>query len=248
MADPTHFDGVAESYAGARPPYPAALWRDVLATGLVTPGRRALELGAGSGEATRALLEHGMDVVAVEPGHRLAAILEERLPRATVIRCRAEDLDPDSGSFDLAVAATSIHWMDLGVVLPMIHRCLAPGGRLLVWRNVFGDSVAAVTPFRREVERIVARRGVKRAGRPEDAEVTADKLTGSGLFTIESLTRYAWEMDLSTAQVRALFGTFSDWTPSEVEHAAAEVDALGGRVTEHYSSWLISAIPARGDA
>jgi hypothetical protein len=46
-----HFDGIAASYSRARPPYPADLWRDVVATGLVTPGRRALDLGADGGEA-----------------------------------------------------------------------------------------------------------------------------------------------------------------------------------------------------
>lgn len=243
MTDPMHFDGVAASYAEARPPYPAQLWRDVLATGLVAPGRRALDLGAGSGEATKELLDHGMDVVAVEPGAQLAAILEERLPRATVIRARAEDIDLADATFDLAVAATSIHWMDLGAVLPIVHRSLTAGGRLLVWRNVFGDAAADVTPFRREVERLVTCRGTVRAGKPEDVEATAEKLAESGLFMIDQITRYRWAIDLTTEQVRTLFGTFSDWTPSEVDQAASAVDALGGIVSEHYTSWLISAIP-----
>lgn len=157
--DPMHFDGVARDYAAARPPYPADLWRDVLATGLVAPGRRALDLGAGSGQATGELVARGMDVVAVEPGPHLAEALAKRYPRATVIRSRAEDIRPDAASFDLAVAATSIHWMDLDLVLPIVHRALTTSGRLLVWRNVFGDSAADITPFRREVERIVRRRG-----------------------------------------------------------------------------------------
>lgn len=245
VPDPMHFDGLAASYAEARPPYPAPLWRDVLATGLVAPGRRALDLGAGSGEATKELLDHGMDVVAVEPGAKLAALLKERLPRATVIRARAEDIDPDSASFDLVVAATSIHWMDLGAVLPIVHRSLIAGGRLLVWRNVFGDHAADITPFRHEVERIVTRRGVVRPGKPEDVEATAEKLAESGLFTIDHITRYSWAIDLTTEQIRTLFGTFSDWTPSEVDQAASAVDALGGLVSEHYTSWLISAIPER---
>lgn len=109
-ADPLHFDGVAQSYAEARPAYPAELWRDVLATGLATPGRRALDIGAGTGEATGELLAHGMDVVAVEPGPRLAELLAERHPRAVVIRSRAEELRLEAASFDLVVAATSIHW------------------------------------------------------------------------------------------------------------------------------------------
>lgn len=39
MADlePMHFDGMAGDYTAARPPYPADLWRDVFATGVVAP-------------------------------------------------------------------------------------------------------------------------------------------------------------------------------------------------------------------
>ena len=141
-----HFDGMADVYGAARPPYPGELWRDVLATGLVGPGRRALDLGAGSGQATGELLAHGMAVVAVEPGDNLAHVLEQRLPHVTVIRSRAEDLRLHGGSFDLAVAATSIHWMDLEVVLPIVHGALKTDGRFLIWRNVFGDADTEVTP------------------------------------------------------------------------------------------------------
>ena len=239
-----HFDRVATGYAAARPPYPPELWRDVLATGLVGPGRRALDLGAGSGEATGELLTRGMDVVAVEPGTNLAAALHERFPKATIIRSRTEDIRPASATFDLAVAATSMHWMDLDIILPIIHRSLTADGRLLVWRNVFGDAAAPVTPFRREVQHIVGRRGTDRPGTPEDAYATAEKIADSGLFTIERLRHYRWTIDLTTEQVRALFGTFSDWTPKEVDRAASAVDALGGAVSESYTSWLIAASPS----
>ncbi|GAB3397076.1 hypothetical protein GCM10027568_32390 [Humibacter soli] len=240
-----HFDGVAQSYSAARPPYPAELWHDVVSTGLVAPGRRALDLGAGTGQATGELLARGMDVVAVEPGARLATLLEQRFPDAVVVRSRAEELRVEPGSFDLAVAATSIHWFDLDVVLPIIHRSLTDDGRLLVWRNVFGDSGVAWTPFRHEVERIVRRRNTTRPGRPEDVDATVERMTESGLFSIDDVHRYRWTIQLTSDQVRALFGTFSDWSPDEVEAAASAVAALGGVVEEHYTSWLIEASPRR---
>jgi SAM-dependent methyltransferase len=239
-----HFDEMAESYRRARPPYPAELWADVVATGLVGPGRRALDLGAGTGEATGELLARGMDVVAVEPGPRLADALTARHPQASVLRLRAEDIEPDAASFDLVVAATSIHWMDLDRVLPVVRRALKPAGRLLVWRNVFGDADADVTPFRREVQRIVDRRGAAQRERTESLAATTDALAASGLFAIESTHRYRWSIELTTAQVRGLFSTFSDWSPVEVDEAAAAVGDLGGRVIEHYSSWLLVAEPA----
>src|SRR5262249_41640373 len=95
-----------------------------------------------------------MDVVAVEPGSELAALLAATYPVADLLISHAEAIDVAQSSFDLVVAATSIQWMDLNVVVPKFHRVLTPEGRLLVWRNVFGDPTALTTPFRPEVERI----------------------------------------------------------------------------------------------
>lgn len=88
----------------------------------------------------------------------LASLLRNRFPAAEVIVARTEDAPLGEGAFDPAVATTSIHWMDLDQVLPAVHRALAPDGRLLVWRNVFGDPSVAATPFRGRV-RLVDRGG-----------------------------------------------------------------------------------------
>jgi SAM-dependent methyltransferase len=238
-----HFDAGADAYASARPPYPVQLWEDVFATGLVRRGARLLDLGAGTGQATGVFLGAGMEVVAVEPGPHLARILRREHPRASVIESAAEQIDPGVAAFELVVAATSFHWMDADVVLPTVHRALVPTGRLLVWRNVFGDGTSPVTPFREQVHAIVDRRGTADARESEDADVTARRIVASGLFTVEPPRHYRWTIDLTTERVRALFGTFSNWTPEEVDRVSAAVDALGGTVTEHYSSWLIEASP-----
>ncbi|MFB7886570.1 class I SAM-dependent methyltransferase [Cellulosimicrobium cellulans] len=247
MADPRHFNTLADSYGSARPPYPAELWDRVRRTGLAAPGRRAVDLGAGTGEATGPLLAQGVDVVAVEPGTRLAAVLAARHPTAEVVVGRAEEAELGRAAFDLAVAATSIHWMDLDVLLPRLHRALVPEGRFLVWRHVFGDPTAEPTAFRDRVAQIVARRGLPpRAGDPEDLGATTTLLTASGLFSVEDVGEYRWSVTLDAEQVHRLFSTFSDWTRGEVDEVAAAVTELGGRVVEHYTSWLIVSAPVPG--
>lgn len=161
-----HFDARADEYAAARPPYPPALWERIRALGLLRPGRRALDLGAGAGEVTGHLLEAGLHVTAVEPGPHLAGLLHAAHPAADVVIARAEEAEVAPTSVDLVVAATSIHWMDIDVVLPKIHAWLRPKGRFVVWRNVFGDSAFEATPFRRRVAEIVAARQTTRSGPP----------------------------------------------------------------------------------
>ncbi len=249
MVDPGHFERHAAIYDDARPPYPRELWAALESGGYLVPGRRVLELGAGSGQATGPMLAAGLHVTAVEPGRELAARLHAAHPDATVVVGRAEDLDLDEDAFDLVVAATSIHWLDLDVVLPKVRDALAPGGALLVWRNVFGD-LSIRTPFRDRVHEIARAR--TRPPRPgpdaEDVDVTAAELTRSGLFEIAEVRRFAWDVDMGTEQIRRLFTTFSDWTPDEVDAAARAVDDLGGTVTEHYLSWLIALRPTHAPA
>lgn len=247
MVDPLRFETNAEDYSRARPPYPAALWERIGELGLLRPGHRAIDLGAGTGQATGPLLRAGLHVSAVEPGPRLAAQLRATHAGADVLLARAEDLDErglQDGSFDLAVAATSLHWMDLDIVLPTVRRLLMPGGTFLVWRNVFGDPTRP-TPFREQVTAIVRERDAPRrpGPDPEDVDATVAALTRAGLFTAEEVNRYRWSVELDEQQVHRLFTTFSDWSAAEVERAVDAVRDLGGIVLEHYQSWLVVLSP-----
>src|SRR4051794_32615178 len=121
MPDPGHFNTHAAVYERARPPYPAGLWARLTELGLLGPGTRVLELGAGTGQATGPMLTRGASVTAIEPGVDLAARLRRNWPAATVQLATAESATLPPSAFDLAVAATAVHWFDLDVVLPKLH-------------------------------------------------------------------------------------------------------------------------------
>jgi len=233
-----HFERMAAEYATSRPPYPPSVYQVLEIEGVIGPGTRILEIGAGSGLATRELIGSGSDVVAIEPGHDLAGMLESDVPEATVLRGRLEDVELPDGSFDSVVAATSMHWVDLSVGLPKIHAALRRDGWLAVWRHRFGDDTVSTTEFRRRVEQIVAERARRRPGEHlPDERPTMDELCAGAWFGAVRTERWRWSIELDAGQVRRLFRTFSDWNAAEVDavaHAAAE---LGG-VTEHYQSVL----------
>lgn len=243
MPDRGHFDAHAEVYERARPPYPEALWARLGSLRLLGPGVRVVDLGAGTGQATGPMLAAGALVTAVEPGPALAERLRRRWPAATVHLATAESAPLPPAAFDLAVAATAVHWFDLAVVLPRLHRALVPGGHLAVWRNAFGDPAVPVTPFRERVAQVTARRGTAEAADavPGELETDAwvDRLTRSGLFAATHVDHFRWSVELSADDVRGLFTTFSSWRADEVDEVARAVDDLGGRVTEHYVTPLI---------
>ncbi len=228
---------MAEDYGSARPPYPAALFEVLRAERVIGPGLAVLEVGAGSGQATRELVSAGSEVVALEPGLDLAALLEHDVPGALVVRSRLEDAHLPESAFDSVVAATSMHWVDLSIGLPSLHAALRPGGSLAVFRNVYGD-VGARSEFRDHVEQIVSRRQAAPSEPTAEPRPTVSELEAEGLFVSVRSERWKWDIELTTTQVTDLFRTFSNWAAEEVGEVDAAADACGGTVTEHYQSVL----------
>lgn len=232
-----HFDQVSAEYAEARPPYPDVIFEMLEAEGVIGRGLRVLEVGAGAGLATRGLLSRGSEVVALEPGQELAALMRGAASGVEVLPTRLEDAELADADFDSVVAATAMHWIDLSVGLPKLHSTLRPGGSLAVWRNVFGDDIAD-TQFRRRVNEIVAKRDQPDVGRSRGQRPTMAELTAGGWFEPVRTEHWRWSIDLSAKQIGLLFKTFSNWTTAEAAAAETAAEDLGGHVTEHYQSVL----------
>jgi SAM-dependent methyltransferase len=103
------FGAIGQAYERFRPEYPAELY-DVVATYAGEPIRRALEIGAGSGKATRLFAEHGVAVTATEPDAAMLRELGKSAPSTVqTVRSTFEDVRPD-GTYDLVYAAAALHW------------------------------------------------------------------------------------------------------------------------------------------
>jgi SAM-dependent methyltransferase len=128
----TSFGNVADNYDRVRPgPAPAALDWLVPANCEV-----AVDLAAGTGLFTRALLGRAARVIAVEPDARMRDVLARRSPEIDVREGWGEAIPVPDASADAVFVSTAWHWFDLTRAVPEIARVLRPGGRLgIIWTS-----------------------------------------------------------------------------------------------------------------
>lgn len=147
----------ASGYNSARLGYPKELYDRIFDSIRAVDASTILEIGAGTGLATRDLLARNpRKMVVVEPDTQMAEFLGTQVGRAenlTIQNCAFEDADLPAASFDLATAAASFHWLEPVSALAKITMALKPCGTLALWWNVYrakniGDEFAdALAPL-----------------------------------------------------------------------------------------------------
>jgi SAM-dependent methyltransferase len=121
---------VAEEYERVRPTYPPALVDEACSRAGLRPGDQVVEIGCGTGKLTRALVERGLRVEAVEPDAELIEVARRLVSEKAVAfhHGRFEDVDLPRAAFPAVFAATSFHWVDPAVGWRKVASLLAPGG------------------------------------------------------------------------------------------------------------------------
>jgi SAM-dependent methyltransferase len=163
-----------------------------------------------------------------------------------VVHSDLEAADLGEGGFDLAVAATSLHWVRLDVALPKLAHALRPGGWLAAWWTVFGDP-ERVTDFRRALsglyERLLPHEYRDPASIPEPLRVESwsAELSAGGWFEVVRVELIRWEHQLTSEGARRLFGSFPNINEMGVGERDAFLDAIvrladgyGGCVADPY--------------
>ena len=130
------FASVADAYERGRPEYVPAVVGALAAELRLAPGDPVLDLAAGTGKLTRALLAFGFDVIAVEPQGPLRDKLAERLGPDRVREGLAEAIPLPDDAVAAVTVADAFHWFDHEPALAEIRRVLRPGGGLAVLSTV----------------------------------------------------------------------------------------------------------------
>jgi SAM-dependent methyltransferase len=141
------FGMVAEAYERFRPAYPVELV-DIVMVYAGRPVRTALEIGAGTGKATRLFAQRGIAVTAVEPDGAMLAELRKHVPaNVRTVQAAFEDLRTGQ-SYGLVYAAAALHWTNPEGRWSHVAALLGPGG-------VFASFGGPVRPADAAVEEAV---------------------------------------------------------------------------------------------
>jgi SAM-dependent methyltransferase len=227
------FGEVASHYERYRPGPPVAAV-DWLLPGTVD---RVVDLGAGTGALTRLLVGRAGEVVAVEPDHRMRAVLVDEVPGARAVDGRGEALPLDDASADAVLASSSWHWMDVEPALREVARVLVPGGFLAaLWTGPDPEG-----PFMSQARDLLTRRAGDDGNGGGEGGLTGQVLADAvrpvstleipaGLpFRSPEHAKFFWEVSLDADDLIGLLGTLS-WVITMTEPTRSRLFAEARRL------------------
>ncbi|WP_152658468.1 class I SAM-dependent methyltransferase [Oceanobacillus sp. CFH 90083] len=135
------FNEDAENYDKWRPGYCDELFKDILEYAQVGQGKKVIEIGIGTGQATKPFLDKNCELTAVELGKDLAEYSKlkfQEYKNFTMHHSAFEDFSCQKDSIDLIYSATAFHWIPKEKGYPKVLELLKPGGTLaLFWNRPF---------------------------------------------------------------------------------------------------------------
>ncbi|POM25732.1 hypothetical protein BTM25_01150 [Actinomadura rubteroloni] len=243
------FGAEAERYDRTRPRYPDALIARVVAA---SPGPDVLDVGCGTGIASRAFAAAGCRVLGVDPDERMAAFARRR--GLAVETATFEDWDPAGRAFDAVVAGQSWHWVDTVAGAAKAASVLRPGGRLALFWYVFEAPPALAEAFAAVYGRVLPDSPFARGVMPGLAAYStifakaADGMRATGAFSDPEEWRFTWRRPYTRDAWLDQVPTFGGHTalPSETLDAllagvGAAIDAVGGTFPVNYTAAVVTA-------
>ncbi len=252
IKDSQSFDRVAGLYDEFRPDYPQELADSTIALSRLPQGGRILEVGCGTGKATRLFASRGYAVHCIEPGGNLLKVAARNLqgyPRVTFENTRFEDWQENPATFDLVMSAQAFHWISGEIGYPKAARSLKPGGSLALFWNMHPGFHGQVAE---ELDAIYQKISPEMASPENLTEETIqermEEINLSGCFGPVTVRRFPWSRFYKTREYIGLLNTHSDHIRLNAKprqhlfkEIAGVIDAHGGSIEWEYLAVLYIA-------
>ncbi|QQO35809.1 class I SAM-dependent methyltransferase [Bradyrhizobium diazoefficiens] len=246
------FDQIARVYRASRPDYPEALVDDVVSYADLKPGDPVLEVGCGTGQATKSFATRDLQIVAIDPGPEMVRAARESLAHfgnVELVETTFEAWSQDKAPFRLIIAAQSWHWVSPELRFVKAAKLLSSDGSLAVFGHVPTGLPAPLL----EQFRDITLRHTGRSGPPPEAwYLPSGPFKGwfdqSALFGPVEHRCYPWKWRHTTSSYANFLGTRSDirmLTPTMREELLNDiskaVDRHGGEFEMDYETHLYMA-------
>ena len=246
------FDQIANVYKAARPDYPEALIEDVVSYAGLRPNDKILEVGCGTGQATKSFAKRNFSILAIDPGPEMLRGARESLAGFTdvgFLETTFEAWPGKQGGFRLIVAAQSWHWVSAEVRFVRAAEVLSPEGSLAVFGHV---PVGLPAPLLAQFREIYLR-PTGQWGRPPEAWYLPDGpfkgwFDESKLFGQVVHKGYPWKWRHTTSSYIAFLRTKSEHRMLEsakreemLGEIGKAIDDHGGNLTVDYEAHLYIA-------
>jgi len=248
------FDEVPDLYDEVRPGYPEQVFEDIISLSGIPSGKRILEIGCGTGQATVPFAQRGYQMLCLELGKDLAARARENLrdyPNVEIRRTSFEDWEPEVESFDLVISATAFHWIPPEMGCAKAARVLKKSGFIALFWNYHPRPY---TGFFRAVQSAYQRalpdwQDPDKGPSDEDKiRARKEQIDATGLFGPVTVRQYRWSKCYSSDQYLKLLETYSDYRSLPDDRKRVLYDGVrevmnqfGGTVTRPYLTVLFHA-------
>jgi len=233
------FDTVPDVYERARPRYPAAMFEDLFA--LLPDHPHVLEVGAGTGKATRDLVERGAHVDAIEIGPAMAAKLRAVVPNHNleVTVGNFEEVPMRKRHYDCVFSATAYHWIAPAAQLDRPAELLKLGGLVAIVDLIQVDSPTD-DGFFAAAQQIYERHGRPHTGPPAPRRDDVDgpiraELEADSRFEQVSVRLYDWDQTYTAAQYRDLMVSVSPILLMEQNARQGLLDEMEAFIGQHFA-------------
>ena len=240
------FDMGAEDYDRIRPSYLPAIYEDILRYQPLNADAETLEIGIGSGIATKPILDTGCKVVGLEPGGHLAALAKNRFreyAHFSVETCTLQEFVCPDRRFDLIYAATAFHWIPEEYGYRRVYELLKEGGAFARFRYHAGSDRGRekLTDEMQALYREYMKRGKPAEFGEADAEAIAAIALKYG-FVDPEYRIYHTTKDFTANEYLSLLHTYPDHMKLEESDRCALFDGIyqailrnGGVITVYYT-------------
>ena len=150
------FDKIPERFDKYRPRYCKELFQELEMVCGLNFGKRVLEIGPGTGQATEPILKTGCDYTAIELGENFTALMKDKFgcyQNFHIVNADFENYSFNENIYDLVYSAATIQWIPEEIAFAKTYKMLKPGGYLAMFMTR-SDETSTNPSLRTEIDKV----------------------------------------------------------------------------------------------